>query len=56
MGIVRRSFSFLTGTACGIYIAQNYKVPNINKLAHCAVSIAKELENRYRKPESSDDV
>ncbi|CAG7887602.1 unnamed protein product [Brassica rapa] len=56
MGIVRRSFSFLTGTACGIYIAQNYKVPNINKLAHCAVSIAKELEKGYRKPESSDDV
>ncbi|KAF8114073.1 hypothetical protein N665_0043s0136 [Sinapis alba] len=51
MGIIRSSFSFLTGTVCGIYIAQNYNVPNINKLAHCTFSIAKQLEEKYRKPQ-----
>ncbi|XP_018469282.2 uncharacterized protein LOC108840987 [Raphanus sativus] len=55
MGIVRSSFSFLTGTVCGIYIAQNYNVPNINTLAHYALSKAKELEKKYRKPKSTDD-
>ncbi|CAH8384673.1 unnamed protein product [Eruca vesicaria subsp. sativa] len=50
MGIIRRSFSFLTGTVCGIYIAQNYNVPNIKKLAHSAISMAKQLEEKYRKP------
>ncbi|KAG2242056.1 hypothetical protein Bca52824_096102 [Brassica carinata] len=50
MGIIRSSFSFLTGTVCGIYIAQNYNVPNINELAHFALSILKELEKKYRKP------
>ncbi|EOA17732.1 hypothetical protein CARUB_v10006114mg [Capsella rubella] len=56
MGIIRSSFSFISGTVCGIYIAQNYNVPNIKKLGHCAVSMAKQLEEKYRKPKSRDDV
>ncbi|CAD5329000.1 unnamed protein product [Arabidopsis thaliana] len=56
MGIIRSSFSFITGTVCGIYIAQTYNVPNIKKLGHCAVSMAKQVEEKYRKPKSRDDV
>ncbi|CAF2028058.1 hypothetical protein F2Q70_00033039 [Brassica cretica] len=56
MGIIRSSFTFLTGTVCGIYIAQNYNVPNIKTLGRCAVSKAKEIEELYRKPKSRDDA
>ncbi|VVA94318.1 unnamed protein product [Arabis nemorensis] len=55
MGIIRSSFPFLMGTVSGIYIAQNYNVPNIKQLANCTVSKAKQLEQRYRKPKSRDD-
>ncbi|KAL7583861.1 uncharacterized protein LOC111901626 [Lactuca sativa] len=55
MGIIRSSFPFMLGTVCGVYIAQNYNVPNINKLADCAVSMAKQMEQRYRKPKKPDD-
>ncbi|CAN7119275.1 unnamed protein product, partial [Brassica rapa subsp. narinosa] len=56
MGIIRSSFTFLTGTVCGIYIAQNYNVPNIKTLGRCAVSKAKEIEEIYRKPKTRDDA
>ncbi|CAH8304245.1 unnamed protein product [Eruca vesicaria subsp. sativa] len=57
MGIIRSSFTFLTGTVCGIYIAQNYNVPNIKTLGRCAASTAKQLEEKYRKPpKTKDDV
>lgn len=55
MGIIRSSFSFLLGTACGIYIAQNYNVPNIKKLANTAAFMAKHIEEKYRKPKKRDD-
>ncbi|KAL9250806.1 Plasmodesmata-located protein 8-like protein [Drosera capensis] len=38
MGIIRSYFSFIAGTVCGIYIAQNYNVPNIRKLANTGCS------------------
>ncbi|KAL4557163.1 hypothetical protein LXL04_035335 [Taraxacum kok-saghyz] len=44
MGIIKSTFPFMLGTVCGVYIAQNYNVPNINKLADCAVSMAKQME------------
>lgn len=55
MGIIRSSFSFLLGTACGIYIAQNYNVPNIKKLSQTAIFTAKLIEEKYRKPKNKDD-
>ncbi|KAF7824851.1 uncharacterized protein G2W53_022995 [Senna tora] len=57
MGIIRSCFSFITGTVCGIYLAQNYKVPNIKKLADTAMVMAKHIEEQYRKPKKkgSDD-
>ncbi|KAJ0099567.1 hypothetical protein Patl1_19879 [Pistacia atlantica] len=55
MGIIRSSFSFIVGTVSGIYIAQNYKVPNIKKLANDAIIMAKRTEETYRKPKKRDN-
>ncbi|KAI4370356.1 hypothetical protein MLD38_018715 [Melastoma candidum] len=50
MGLIRSSFSFLLGTVCGIYIAQNYSVPNVTSLANSYLYKAKRIEETYRKP------
>lgn len=55
MGIIRSCFSFILGTVSGIYVAQNYDVPNIKKLAHSALFMAKHVEEKYRKPKKGDD-
>ncbi|GMY30041.1 hypothetical protein FCV25MIE_25283 [Fagus crenata] len=55
MGIIRSSFSFLVGTVFGIYVAQNYAVPNIKKLTGTGLLIARHLEETYRKPKKKDD-
>uniref|UniRef100_A0A2N9GGU0 Uncharacterized protein n=1 Tax=Fagus sylvatica TaxID=28930 RepID=A0A2N9GGU0_FAGSY len=55
MGIIRSSFSFLVGTVFGIYVAQNYAVPNIKKLTGTGLLIARHLEETYRKPKKTDD-
>ncbi|XP_052186771.1 uncharacterized protein LOC127797702 [Diospyros lotus] len=55
MGIIRSSFSFIAGTVCGIYIAQNYNVPNIQKLTNEVLFKAKHVEEQYRKPKKGDD-
>jgi hypothetical protein len=39
----------LIGTGCGIYIAQNYEVPNIKKLMWTLMGKAKEFEESYKK-------
>ena len=43
------------GTVTGVYIAQNYAVPNIKKLVDTALLMAKEKEKEYRKPKKRDD-
>ena len=55
MGVIKSSFSFMVGAAFGVYVAQNYNVPNINKLAGTALVIAKHMEQTYRKPKKDDD-
>lgn len=49
MGLVRNNLGFIVGTAFGIYLAQNYKVPSVKELASNAISKANELEQAYRK-------
>ncbi|KAJ6872570.1 hypothetical protein NC651_031632 [Populus alba x Populus x berolinensis] len=59
MGLIRRSFSFMLGTLAGIYISQNYNVPDIKKLAETGFSLARQIERTHRKPRNqkeSDDV
>ncbi|AES94251.1 hypothetical protein MtrunA17_Chr5g0399131 [Medicago truncatula] len=58
---IKSSMSFIAGTGLGVYIAQNYNVPNVKKLASMAVSVASHLEQAYRKPKpesnnKDDDV
>ncbi|KAJ8768888.1 hypothetical protein K2173_023883 [Erythroxylum novogranatense] len=55
MGILRSSFSLIAGTMFGIYLAQNYNVPNIKKLATTGLVIAKHIEENYRKPKKRND-
>ncbi|KAM7491237.1 hypothetical protein LguiA_034158 [Lonicera macranthoides] len=55
MGLIKSSFSFMVGTFFGVYIAQNYNVPNINKLYKSGLLIAKQMEQNYRKPKKRDD-
>uniref|UniRef100_A0A7N0TYY6 Uncharacterized protein n=1 Tax=Kalanchoe fedtschenkoi TaxID=63787 RepID=A0A7N0TYY6_KALFE len=51
MGLLRNYFSLISGTICGIYIAQNYNVPNIKKVVTTALFTAKHVEEKYRKPD-----
>ncbi|XP_004307815.1 PREDICTED: uncharacterized protein LOC101305514 [Fragaria vesca subsp. vesca] len=55
MGIIKSSFSFILGGFTGVYLAQNYAVPNIKKLADTAVFMAKQIEEKYRKPKKKDE-
>ncbi|XP_042475306.1 uncharacterized protein LOC122057320 [Macadamia integrifolia] len=55
MGIFKSSFVFMIGTVCGVYIAQNYDVPNIKKVAKTGIFMAKHIEENYRKPKKKDD-
>lgn len=55
MGIIRSCFSFIAGTVFGVYVAQNYQVPNIVKLVDTALLTAKEYEEKYRKSEKGKD-
>lgn len=55
MGIIRSCFSFMAGTICGIYIAQNYKVPDVQKLGSTVLFMGRLIEQNYRKPNKPDD-
>ncbi|KNA06014.1 hypothetical protein SOVF_184990 [Spinacia oleracea] len=54
-GIIRSSFSFIVGTVCGVYVAQNYNVPNMKKLADTGMAMFRHLEQTYRKPKKPGD-
>ncbi|KAL0929141.1 hypothetical protein M5K25_001083 [Dendrobium thyrsiflorum] len=54
MGIFTNSFSFVMGIGCGIFVAQNYNVPNMKKLLKEWSSEAKHVEESYRKPKKDD--
>ncbi|XP_042495865.1 uncharacterized protein LOC122074941 [Macadamia integrifolia] len=55
MGIIRSTFSLMTGTVLGVYLAQNYNLPNIKKLANTGLLFAKHMEENYRKPKKRDN-
>ncbi|KAF8093901.1 hypothetical protein N665_0375s0018 [Sinapis alba] len=56
MGIIKSCFVFMMGTAYGVYVAQNYNVPDIKKLTNTGLVIAKHIEENYRKPKKDDVV
>ncbi|QCD91570.1 hypothetical protein DEO72_LG4g2536 [Vigna unguiculata] len=55
MGIIRSSLSHVMATALGLYIAQNYKVPDIKALASTAYSMATQVEHTFRKKSNKKD-
>ncbi|XP_055821308.1 uncharacterized protein LOC129889871 [Solanum dulcamara] len=55
MGFFRSTFTFVVGTGLGVYLAQNYNVPNIQKLVNTGLVMAKHYEENYRKPKKRDD-
>ncbi|PHU16263.1 hypothetical protein BC332_17468 [Capsicum chinense] len=55
MGFIRSTLSFVMGTGLGVYLAQNYNVPNIQKLFNTGLVIAKHFEENYRKPNKRND-
>lgn len=44
MGIIMRSFLSIAVTTVGIYLVQNYQIPNLIKLADTALVHAKQVE------------
>ncbi|KAI9174375.1 hypothetical protein LWI28_016408 [Acer negundo] len=50
----RSSFMFMVATTFGVFIAQNYNVPNIKKLAGTGLLMAKLIKETYRKPKKTD--
>ncbi|KAI0491326.1 hypothetical protein KFK09_025586 [Dendrobium nobile] len=55
MGLIRSCFTFLTGTTCGIYLAQNYDVPDMRKLVLMGLAIGRQYEEIYRKSKKKSD-
>ena len=45
----------MVGTLCGIYIAQNYNIPNIRKVANSGLVMANHIEETYRKPKTKSE-
>ncbi|KAK9748639.1 hypothetical protein RND81_02G071200 [Saponaria officinalis] len=48
--LVFGGFSLTVGTVFGVYLAQNYDVPNIKKLGDTGLAMLKHIEETYRKP------
>lgn len=52
MGFIRSCFSFILGAGVGVYVAQNYNIPNIKKMADLGIAMSKRYEESYRKHSS----
>ncbi|KAF6145713.1 hypothetical protein GIB67_010674 [Kingdonia uniflora] len=55
MGFIKSSFMLLTRAVTGVYIAQNYNVPNIKRLANTGMFMAKHIEENYCKPKKNSE-
>ncbi|PKA52559.1 hypothetical protein AXF42_Ash001539 [Apostasia shenzhenica] len=49
MGLFGSCFTFFVGASCGIYVSQNYHVPDLKKLAQMGIGIARQYDELYRK-------
>ncbi|KAJ7558611.1 hypothetical protein O6H91_04G048100 [Diphasiastrum complanatum] len=55
MGLIRSTFSFSLGTLFGVYLAQNYNLPNVQGLVNIGLLMAKQIEAAYRKSSRDRD-
>lgn len=55
MGLMRSSVHFTLGGLVGVYVAQNYNVPDVAGLVNTGLAIAKFFEKQYRKSSEADD-
>ena len=53
MGLIRAGFIFTLGTVWGVYLAQNYNVPDAKRCADEYVNKTKHIEETYRKPNNA---
>lgn len=49
MGFIPSTFSFSLGMALGVYVAQNYNIPDIRNLVKQGVKVAGSFERASRK-------
>ncbi|KAJ9555209.1 hypothetical protein OSB04_009823 [Centaurea solstitialis] len=56
MGIIRSSFTFMLGTAFGVYVAQNYDVPNVHKLYKTGLGLNDYPDARWRIDNEVDNL
>ena len=54
MGFIRTTFTFLVGTLLGVYMCQNYNIPDIRRFADSDLVMVKQIEETYPKPKSED--
>ena len=47
-------FSFLSGTIIGMYMAQNYQVPDIKNSSSIFIKYIKSLEKDYKENDEND--
>lgn len=47
---MRSSLKFAAGTVFGVYLSQNYKVPDVKKLVIPVISAVKLIEDSNRPP------
>ena len=47
--MVRYLFWIVTGSILGAYISQNYMVPDVKKMIDQGITVAKAIEERFRK-------
>ena len=48
--VFKHFFNFSIGVVIGLYIGQNYKIPDIKRWSNETVEIVKKLEKTIRKP------
>ncbi|KAK7823960.1 hypothetical protein CFP56_034977 [Quercus suber] len=44
----------MVGTLWGVYMCQNYNIPDIRRFADSDLVLAKQIEETYPKPKSED--
>ena len=55
MGFIRTTFTFMVGTLWGVYMCQNYNIPDIRRFADSDLVRTKQIEEAYPKPKPKSE-